>query len=629
MGQKYTFDEGGVAFYYFLATVIALYVIPKTIKLLWSSFAPEKVMPSGPARLVCICEKCTEKESGKTNTKGAPTKFNLWLAIGWAAFATCIALALKNTKEETKLFDPFEILNISSSSSDSQIRKAFKRLSLKFHPDKAKEESERAVHEKKFLEITRAYRALTDETARKNWEEYGNPDGPKSYSLGIALPSWLVDSKYNLIVVLVYMLMFGVGLPMVVKSIWEKSKEYTRDNILHSSMQYFYKEMKDAMSIRRILDVVCGADEFKENVLSADRLSALIVLINENSSEPYDTSKKVASSQSSASAHALLFAHMVRAPMSQEDRSEADKVVLKTIRLLNGIYQISIAKKWPICAMNCMSLSALLVQGLWENSSPLLQLPYLKADILKHCNTKKRQVKTIKDVIDMDEEERSALFRDLSESQVKNLVSVAKQMPLILCKSAEFKMLGQEQVNPGGLVTCLINLELVTFGKLKERLDSANKQEDTTDSEAEGPIAFEFDEDGNITEGGKVRFATQDEVLNRLAPVHAPYFPVDKRPGWWVILMTRNMSHMVAPPVRVNDLIDRKTVSLQFAAPPRPGKYPFTLIVRSDCLLGIDIQREVDLNVVPLPQSAHGTDGCCSHSHSESSAESGNDSDAE
>ena len=30
----------------------------------------------------------------------------------------------------------------------------------------------------KFMKITKAHQALTDEEARKNWEEYGNPDGP-------------------------------------------------------------------------------------------------------------------------------------------------------------------------------------------------------------------------------------------------------------------------------------------------------------------------------------------------------------------------------------------------------------------------------------------------------------------
>lgn len=40
-----------------------------------------------------------------------------------------------------------------------------------------------------------AYQALTDDESRKNWEKYGNPDGPGAMSFGIALPSWIVEKE--------------------------------------------------------------------------------------------------------------------------------------------------------------------------------------------------------------------------------------------------------------------------------------------------------------------------------------------------------------------------------------------------------------------------------------------------
>ena len=49
------------------------------------------------------------------------------------------------------------------------------------HPDRA-EEKDKEEAEKKFVEISKAHQALTDEAIRKNWEEYGNPDGQKSKS---------------------------------------------------------------------------------------------------------------------------------------------------------------------------------------------------------------------------------------------------------------------------------------------------------------------------------------------------------------------------------------------------------------------------------------------------------------
>ena len=42
--------------------------------------------------------------------------------------------------------------------------------------------------------ITKAYEALTDETARENYAKYGHPDGQQSMSVGIALPAFLFDT---------------------------------------------------------------------------------------------------------------------------------------------------------------------------------------------------------------------------------------------------------------------------------------------------------------------------------------------------------------------------------------------------------------------------------------------------
>ena len=51
------------------------------------------------------------------------------------------------------------------------MKKKYRDLSKKFHPD-------RGGDEKQFDRIAKAYQALTDDESRKNWEQYGNPDGP-------------------------------------------------------------------------------------------------------------------------------------------------------------------------------------------------------------------------------------------------------------------------------------------------------------------------------------------------------------------------------------------------------------------------------------------------------------------
>ena len=46
-----------------------------------------------------------------------------------------------------------------------------------------------------FMRIAKAYETLTDEEAQKNWEEFGNPNGPEVTSFGIALPVCTIDQK--------------------------------------------------------------------------------------------------------------------------------------------------------------------------------------------------------------------------------------------------------------------------------------------------------------------------------------------------------------------------------------------------------------------------------------------------
>jgi len=80
---------------------------------------------------------------------------------------------------------------------------SYRKLSLKWHPDKNVGNEEAA---NRYVDITKAYETLTDPAVREKWEKYGNPDGPQSISMGIALPSWLVDKNNSAVVLTLYLL---------------------------------------------------------------------------------------------------------------------------------------------------------------------------------------------------------------------------------------------------------------------------------------------------------------------------------------------------------------------------------------------------------------------------------------
>ena len=78
--------------------------------------------------------------------------------------------------------DYYSILGVEKTASKADIRKKFRELSLKYHPDKQgnKSEEEKKIAEDKFKEINEAYSVLSDDKKRA---EYDNPQ-PNFESMG-------------------------------------------------------------------------------------------------------------------------------------------------------------------------------------------------------------------------------------------------------------------------------------------------------------------------------------------------------------------------------------------------------------------------------------------------------------
>ncbi|XP_039248267.1 dnaJ homolog subfamily B member 9-like [Styela clava] len=80
----------------------------------------------------------------------------------------CAILLLCESGESQR--DYYEVLGVSRGASKGEIKKAFRKLALKYHPDKNHEPGA----DEKFREIAEAYKVLSDEAQRRKYDQFGH-----------------------------------------------------------------------------------------------------------------------------------------------------------------------------------------------------------------------------------------------------------------------------------------------------------------------------------------------------------------------------------------------------------------------------------------------------------------------
>lgn len=137
-----------------------------------------------------------------------------------------------------------------------------------------------------FVNLTKAYKALvtyfyaqkdshfsfdphslTDETIRQNVIDYNDPDGRQQFSMGIAIPHWIVESQNSVWVLALYGILFGAGLPALVGRWWFGSRGFTKDGVRVNTAELFFKTIREDTSDLELLGLLGKALAREKNVV--------------------------------------------------------------------------------------------------------------------------------------------------------------------------------------------------------------------------------------------------------------------------------------------------------------------------------------------------------------------------
>ena len=73
--------------------------------------------------------------------------------------------------------DYYEVLGIQKNANKEEIKNAYRKLALQYHPDRNKE----PTAEEKFKELSEAYAVLSDEEKRKRYDTYGHVGAEEAF----------------------------------------------------------------------------------------------------------------------------------------------------------------------------------------------------------------------------------------------------------------------------------------------------------------------------------------------------------------------------------------------------------------------------------------------------------------
>eukprot|EP00931_Biecheleriopsis_adriatica_P076125 TRINITY_DN49874_c0_g1_i1.p1 TRINITY_DN49874_c0_g1~~TRINITY_DN49874_c0_g1_i1.p1 ORF type:complete len:674 (+),score=192.36 TRINITY_DN49874_c0_g1_i1:111-2024(+) len=547
-------DYDDTAFYYFLSSVLVTVAVPWTFNMVYNLLFPgkaeiEKEFPAkskeGSRYHYCkssvMMQKVDEarKRARKMNSSGVMFGVKVVILAGmWLTlYATTVHLA--GTKE-IKKFDPFEILEVPSGASAPDIKKAYRKLSLVYHPDKNPDDPLAA---NRFIQITKAYNALTDETAKANYEKYGNPDGPTTTKVGIGLPSFLLkkDNHLGILCLFFFLLLFVV--PMVFICYYQRTKNYAANGVMIETLQFMGYWIKENTRLKNAPELLAASAESRSMETRStdnDEMKKFTHEVVEPVKRQFNKYPIVIKN------NFLLLGHMQRLHhlMSPALREDLDELLRHSLKISQAMIEIGCMREWFFTAQNMIEFRRCLIQGLDIKSSQLLQIPHFNEEILKHCSKGKNATSSLLDYIQKDAGDRKGLA-GMEPAQLADVEAFASHLSV-----PEFKAITEVEdeseivVGDIATVTCQLTRK-------------------------------------NLQEG------------EAMGPVHAPLFPEPKFEEWWIFLVEGAPQTRIIAYERIRDTERVVEAKLRFQI-SRPGKHSLTVHALCDSYVGLD--QKVDLN---------------------------------
>ena len=311
--------------------------------------------------------------------------------------------------------------------------------------------------------------------------------------------------------------------------------------ISYTTIELFAASLTAKTKLKGLLEIVAGATEFEKfavrpgepNVLRHVLNHSAVTLENRRTTDPH---VKVA---------ALMQAHFGRMKLNGDLTNDLKAILPDAARLLQAIVDVISSSGWLAPALAAMELSQMLVQGMWDKDTPLLQLPHVDKECAARCT--EAGIESIYDLVDIEDDDKRAELLQMTDAQMGEVAEACNRYPNI---EVNYEVVNADEVEAGDSVEMVVSLE-------REMDDS-----------------------------------------DELGAVVAPRYPKKKdSESWWLVVGDVKKGTLSA--IKRVNLGRKQKVKLEFQAPSDPGNVEYTLFFMCDSYLGCDQEYEFSVDVKP------------------------------
>jgi translocation protein SEC63 len=400
------------AFFTFGGTMLLVGIITLLV-LIWKRIFYEQPFLDKHKYKNCECKPCQERMSihfkkVKAKKHNVTFYFMIICVIGLCyLFTLSYGEIVKNT-DTFKSFNPYDILEIEIGASNKDIKMAYKKLAVKYHPDKNQNNPQAKA---RFILTTKAYEALTDEVARKNFEMYGNPDGPGSMRLAVGLPSFVLNKKNHMPILIIFLLIVIVIIPVSVWFWYTNSQKYDDNGMYHGNIAAFKEFLNQNILLKQMPFVLGTAAEYMVLKITKDEEVELSKIYKQFSEiMPKHNKQKIP--PQNLKAICLIYAYLNNYPLNEMYQKDIEYILSKAPFLINNMMEMAnkltflhynVDPRFPNFGYNCIKtiieFSQQIHQGIPISASTLVQLPHFTETRIKNMKAHKECPKNFAHVV--------------------------------------------------------------------------------------------------------------------------------------------------------------------------------------------------------------------------------------